>query len=878
MQPCDSRPNPANIITHGNARFTLLTGRMLRLEWAADGRFEDRATLAVVHRALPGVRHRVTTVGRTLTLTAPGFTLTHRDDGKPFSARNLRVTFSLDGRACAWWPGRRDARNLGATLRTLDGIKGGNRQVMKEISPGHWTGTGTWKPVDMGQGLVSRSGWALVDDSASVVLDRETGWVTGRPSGERYDGYLLLHGHDYRGAVADAARVFGRQPLPPRYVFGYWWSRYWAYTDRQIENLVRQFEQHQVPLDVMVVDMDWHLEGWTGYTWDHRYFPDPAGFLRWLKERDLKITLNLHPADGVQRHEVQFDAMSRAMGLPPGQNAPIPFDCTDPRFMEAYFRILHHPDEKAGVDFWWMDWQQGSQTRLPGLDPLPWLNHLHWQDMERNPARRGRRPLIFSRFGGIGAGRYCVGFSGDTFSVWDSLAFQPYFTATAANVLYGYWSHDIGGHMPGPIEPELYTRWMQFGAFSPVLRTHTSKHPEAERRVWAYPDPYGAVLGDTIRLRYEMIPYIYTAARRGWETGLSLCRPMYYDWPGEQNAYAARHQYMFGEGMLVAPVLDKAATKEGLAPVRVWLPDGAWFDCARGCREEGGGWIRRRYAINEIPVFVRPGTIVPGQCGAQRVLPGSYRDLMVTAYPGGGTGELYEDDGVSADYTEGGGVWIPLRQTIAGRRRQLKIGPARGDFRGFAAKRRVEIRLPATPPPRAVKTAGRILAWTPRAGDGNGWSYDGDTATTVIHLTAVDLRRGITVSVEEHPDRPAVMADGLKGLMTRLAGVDHWTAIALVCLVLDPQERLAVETAQTGNRLSRAPSTFETEIGLLGERLAELPRMLRRIARKVNPWNPEDLPERAGRCARALAILRRIGEDAGLGVKTGKTWQSVQDK
>ena len=209
-----------------------------------------------------------------------------------------------------------------------------------------------------------------------------------------------------------------------------------------------------------------------------------------------------------------------------------------------------------GVDFWWMDWQQGQKTALPGLDPLPWINHLHWRDMATNPERAGRRPLIFSRFGGIGAGRYCIGFSGDTHSVWESLQFQPYFTATAANVLYGYWSHDIGGHMPGEIDPELYTRWLQFGIFSPVVRTHTTKNPKAERRVWGYPDPYGKIMAEALRLRYEMVPYIYSEARAAYDTGLSLCRPLYYDWPEHDEAYRARDQYLFGRELLVAPVLQ----------------------------------------------------------------------------------------------------------------------------------------------------------------------------------------------------------------------------------------------------------------------------------------------------------------------------------
>ena len=141
-------------------------------------------------------------------------------------------------------------------------------------------------------------------------------------------------------------------------------------------------------------------------------------------------------------------------------------------------------------------------SKVPGVNNTWWLNYLHFTDQQRE----GKRPLLFHRWGGLGNHRYQIGFSGDTVSVWDSLAFQPWFTATAANVGYAYWSHDIGGHMPGAVDPELYTRWVQFGAFSPILRTHTTKNPDAERRIWAYPEPYSSVMRSAFQLREASSP------------------------------------------------------------------------------------------------------------------------------------------------------------------------------------------------------------------------------------------------------------------------------------------------------------------------------------------------------------------------------------
>jgi alpha-glucosidase len=851
----------ANVITSGRARFTLLTDHMLRIEWAEDGRFEDRATLAAVHRALPDVPHKLRRTGGWLVVATRGFTLEYCEDGRPFSKKNLRARFRLNGNEVVWTPGLRDRDNLGATLRTLDQIKGRKRPEMKETQPGQWEATGRWIPVDLGNGFLSRSGWALVDDSTNVVLDGTTQWVATRTKGRRCDWYLLMHGHDYLSALREAALVFGRQPLPPRYAFGYWWSRYWAYTDRELETLVGQFDAHRVPLDVMVLDMDWHKEGWTGYTWDRRYFPDPDDFLAWLKARDLKITLNLHPADGVSKVEESFPAMARAMGQDARKTDRIPLDLTNPIFVDAYFRILHHPMEQKGVDFWWMDWQQGQKTSMPGLDPLPWINHLHWRDMETNPRRRGQRPLIFSRFGGVGAGRYCVGFSGDTHSVWESLQFQPCFTATASNVLYGYWSHDIGGHMPGEIDPELYTRWLQFGIFSPIVRTHTTKNPKAERRVWAYPDPYGAIMADALRWRYELVPYIYTEARAGYDSGVGLCRPLYYEWPELDAAYRARDQYQFGRNMLVAPVLKPANPDNELAELTLWLPPGRWFDTARGCFERGGRSIRRGYLASEIPMFVRPGTVIPGQRACTRLTARSGRDLVVTAYPGGaGRYRLYEDDGVSQDYQRDQCAWILLEQRVHRGRRTVTVGRAQGRYQGFEPTRSLELRLPATAPPAEVRAGSRRLKWTRRAGR-DGWTFDGQTATVIIRVAGIDLRRMTTISVREDEDTPPSLALGLKGLLARLARVSYYNRLATSWLILDAKERLGVDAEQAGNRISRHPATLGAERRRLRRLLRELPAMLRRLARATNAWAPEPDPQRQLYCDKALALLKAIDQE-----------------
>ncbi len=805
-------------IRFGHARFTVLGDGLIRLEYANDGSFEDRTSLTISGGPMPRASFTYQVRNQTLVLRTQLLTLTYLDTKTGFSASTLQITFTMNGRKIRWRYGDKDRRNLGATTRTLDGAIGDQFWLWKQNEQGHWQ-PDRKVPIDLGHGFISRSGWALIDDSQHVVLDQRgdafTAWAAARPAGKRVDAYFIGYGLDFKRALADASRVFGKQPLPPRYTLGYWYSRYWAYTDREIEQMIDQFDRMKLPIDVMVIDMDWHLQGWTGYTWDPDYFPDPTALLWSLRRRGIKITLNLHPADGVGKHEAAFPAMCRELGLDPVNTDRIPFDCTDPKFMAAYFKFLHHPEEKRGVDFWWLDWQQGNKTRIEGLDPLPWLNHLHWVDQQQN--RPGVRPLNFSRYGGPGSGRYPVGFSGDTHSTWESLAYQPYFTATASNILYGTWSHDIGGHQPGPIGGELYTRWIQFGAYSPILRTHTSKNREAERRVWLYPEPYRDIMMDTLRLRYRMIPYIYTEMRRATDTAISLLRPMYYEAPRSPEAYTARNQYYFGESMFVAPITTPVDEKTGMAETSIWLPQGRWFDAAHGILETGNRTIKRRYTLDEIPVFIKAGAIIPEQPDTTRLAEGSYAHLVLAAYPGGnGAYSLYEDDGISNDYLDGHHAYIPLAQETRGHRRIITIGPAKGIFRGFKRKRRISIRLHGCAPPESV-TIGRKSA---------GWKFEGDNATVEISLGVVDLTKCTRCVIELDPTKTRLFERGWSGLMRRLRQVGAYANLVSPPHPVHPEERLGIRVGQTGNRLSRRPDLVLAELRSFKRDLKRLPGAL----------------------------------------------------
>lgn len=667
--------NPKAVFLFPYCRISVLTERMVRIEVSPNGEFCDTPSQQFLFRNQSAPEMTVVQNGKSLKISTAYFDLTYSNTNQSPNWWNLRLTSKETGSTYHY--GARNKGNLPGTTRTLDRTNG---------------------QVKLSQSFLSRSGWTVINDTQSLLFTQE-GWLAPHLKQEGYkDLYLLVCGHNYKDALAHYQRLAGNVPMIPRYMLGNWWSRYLEYSDADIRALVKRFQKEEIPLSVFIIDMDWHItktgnqcSGWTGFSWNKELFPDPPDLLSWLHQNNLSVALNLHPAEGVHPHEDQYPILAANMGIDPASRQPVKFDITDPRFARGYFETLLHPMQKDGVDFWWIDWQQGHLSGIPSLDPLWWLNHLHYQDLGSNPTKR---PAIFSRWGGPGSHRYPIGFSGDTLISWASLALQPFYTSSAANVAYGWWSHDIGGHMIGRENAELYTRWVQYGLLSPILRLHSTKDKKLHHLPWGFDEATLKIVREAMQLRNALVPYLYSMAHRYETTGLPLCLPLYYEWPEDPTAYKVPNEYLFGDQLLAAPVTRPAKPGAKGAEHRVWFPAGEWVDFFSGEHFSGPAWHTFTVPIERIPLYAKAGVIIPMRNSLSREDASNPAELDLLVFPGADDRfGLYEDDNTSQAYREGAFCTTLFKQTTRDGVTTFKIHAAEGDRSLLSEERRYKIHL-----------------------------------------------------------------------------------------------------------------------------------------------------------------------------------------
>ncbi len=754
----------AKRITVGHHRFTCLSPTLVRMEFAPDGRFEDRRSLVAYPEQKPIPFRKRSRDGAWTVFDTGRMTIRARDHKQAFSETNLEVRWS-DGKLLQFWrPGDNDPRNLGGTVRSLDrygpdarmeGVHDADMAppdakgltwlawLQCETDPAYYAKSphppqdanrGNWHRAaqkrDHGgrllertlnatidshkfsTGVLSRSGYYFLNDSSTPVLDNDDFPVArDRPGAQ--DWYFFAYAQDYKQALADFVRLTGPAPLPPRQAFGLIFSRWPAYDEAEAKRIIQTFAGKGYPLSVLVLDMEWHKEGWGHWEWNPDFYEDPAAFFQWCHDRGIAVTLNDHPlyvrdddrhfAPYVKATKAQKRIYKTTYNKKTIRAADV--DICDKRQATAFLKSCHKPILEQGLDFWWND---GCKGTLPGAINQLVCNKLCFDEVKR-PDHRG---MLLARYGGMGSHRYGAFFTGDTSVCWEVLQLQCEFNIRAGHLGLAYVSHDMGGFCCGKqmirenpdgaaiIDPVLYTRWLQFGVFNPVLRFHSA--PGAgSRQPWDYEGLDKGACKRWLRVRNSLLPYVYAAAREHYETGVPPVRGLFLDEPANQDAYPF-DQFLFGPDLLVAPVLTAENQR------RITLPAGDWWTFEGRRRLDGGRTFTRRVGLSQIPVYVRAGSILLRQDPDANLHAAHVDPLVLDVYPGAdGEAVLYEDDGTSCRFEKKG--FCKTRFTLEDRGKELVLRSRKPAGRPFAKDRHMQVLLPLARRPRRIRLDRRRL-------------------------------------------------------------------------------------------------------------------------------------------------------------------------
>ena len=622
--------NNAQIVQGNKYRISILTDRLIRLEYNKEGKFNDLATQLVISRTFDKPECNIRQDNSFLEITTKYFKLEYSKEA-PFKGssvnpiKNLKIT--LNGTEQFWYYGHPEVRNFFGSNNCLEN----NKEETKN------------------KGIYSLEGFVSIDDSNTLRIN-ELGTIV-KPNLDSVDLYLFMYGKDFGLAMQDYFGLTGMPSFIPRYALGNWWCREKTYSVEDINELTNKFDSIDVPISVLLLDKDWHKRDVynkkltnSGFSFNNNLFPNPVEMIHELHKKDIKIGLSVNPSEGIYPFENYYKEACGYLGANAG--TILKFDPLNPRFLDVYFKVLIYPLEAMGIDFFWNDYDN-----LKDLTTLWLLNHYHYLNSGKMATKRS---MLLSRNSLIAAHRYPILYSGKTNVSWDNLKIIPFFNLSASNIGVCWWSHDIAGFSGGIEDSELYIRSVQLGVFSPILRFHSDSGKYYKRAPWLWDKNTCEIVSEYLNLRHKLIPYLYTEAYKYSTIGTMVFQPLYYVIPKVYDDSIYRNEYFFGSELLVAPIVTKKDLIMNRTIHRFYLPDGVWYDLLTGKKFIGNRKYVAFYKDEDYPVFARRGSIIPMSLKSNYNNTGNPTDLEIQVFPGASnTYELYEDDGISQAYKSG---------------------------------------------------------------------------------------------------------------------------------------------------------------------------------------------------------------------------------
>ena len=586
-----------NMIIGKKYRFTILTERLIRLEYNSRGIFEDRATQRVIYRKFPKVNFQVSQSDMMLQIVTPYFTLDYVKEkpfysGKFMPGNNLRITLNQSDRT--WYYGHPEVRNFGGITYSLDDFQGTLR---------------------LEKGLYSTDGFACLDDSASLVLNESDIFVAREE--KSIDLYVFMYRKDLGLCLQDYYTLTGYPMMLPRYAFGTWWYKNRKYTDDSLDSLLNHFKDEKIPLSSFILGDKWHLDN------DPLLFDDDSLNGNRVKELTNKygVKSGLTISPSLKLQEYSFLPLSN-------------------QSLNLYSTYGIRNWISMGFDSFVIDY-----NNVKDKNTLAIFAHYCYA---MSSLLLNKRTVVFARNHDLAVHRNTVVFTGKTKVDWNTLEVLPRYNATASNNGVSYIANAIGGYYGGIENFELYIRYIQLGVFSSMLVLASDDSKYYKREPWRWNAAEAGIIKKYLNLRNQLIPYLYTESYIYHKCGSPIIQPLYYKYPKIYDEPLYKNQYFFGSEMLVCPILKKKNVIMNRVVQRMFIPEGVWYEFESGKKYLGNKYYMSFYKDEDYPVFCKEGAIIPLSLDETTEIPVNMEIIVV---PGrDGSYKLYEDDGISNNF------------------------------------------------------------------------------------------------------------------------------------------------------------------------------------------------------------------------------------
>lgn len=601
--------NRESYITGNKFRISVLSPRLIRIEYNDKGLFEDRATSLVINRLFPKFNYSIIESETMIEVNTGIFTLTYVKDS-PIKSNVLssNIKAVLNGTDIEWQFNNPEAKNLRGINYSIDSIK---------------------DKIVLDKGLYSLDGFCVLDDSTSLVLDDNDTFIERDKNIK--DIYLFMYGKDFDGCMDDYFKLTGYPSLIPRYALGAWWYKNENYNESNIEELISRFNHDNIPISILLLGDHWHNKN-DGYT--------PSISMKnvseYLNRNNIKLGVTVNPDFLITNNSNDYKLIGNYI------NNSIKFIPFSNEKIGLYFNVLINNLEANGVSLFSIDYN----------NPLDRMNlwkidHYHYGKMVIS----GKRGLILSRNSGIASHRYPIIWSGKTLVNWRTFNLLPRYNLQGYNMGISFIAHPIGGYSGGIEEDELYLRYMQFACFSPIFLLASEGGKYYKREPWKWSPNIESSIIFYMNLRYKLIPYIYSESYNYHTTGKGIVKPFYFDYPKILDEPNYKNQYFFGREFFVSPITERKNISINRVIKKVFVPDGIWFDFLQGKKYVGGKYYNNFYRDEDYPVFVKAGSIIPTSDDIKENIPNS---LELYIYPlDSGEYSLYEDDGSTYNFEHG---------------------------------------------------------------------------------------------------------------------------------------------------------------------------------------------------------------------------------